>query len=287
MTAPLDPRRFPYRDDIAADFLEGRVDAARYVAGSVHHVAAGNTAIRGKPDPASFATSEALHGEIFAVYDRDGEWCWGQLETDGYVGWIRADDLAPGGMEPTHWVSVAHSLRFPEPELKTPPLMALSMNARVRVVSSTVTRGLDFAILEDGSAIPAGHLAPWGDFAEDHAAIALEFLNVPYLWGGRSSLGIDCSGLVQIALAACGHASPRDTDMQADELGEALPLPKSGADVRRGDFLFWPGHVAIGLGDGEMVHATGAFMMVVREEIDPALERMRATGTPLTGLRRV
>ena len=127
------------------------------------------------------------------------------------------------------------------------------------------------------------HLAPIGaGFETDAAGVALRFLGAPYLWGGRESLGLDCSGLVQQALAACGKACPRDTDMQAG-IGVAV----APGDLARGDLVFWKGHVGMMLDAERMVHANGHHMATVVEPLAEAIARIEAAGYgPPTAYRR-
>ncbi len=282
-----DRRIIAARADLAAAHLRGSVDADRYVEGTPRRVQAAAAALRPEPDPAVSIDTELLHGEAFTVYDRtDGGWAWGQSAIDDYVGWLKEDALYDQVSQPTHNVSVPRTFLYPSPELKAPPVAALSMMARVRVMDIVTIRDLDYAIVENGKAVVARHLRPIGEAADDYVAVAETFLTVPYLWGGRTGIGIDCSALVQVALAATGVKAPRDSDMQADGLGESLDINTPLEDLARGDLLFWPGHVAIAVGDSRMLHASGHHMMVVKEPLKPAVARIAGTGLTINALRR-
>ncbi|SDT89026.1 NlpC/P60 family protein [Stappia sp. ES.058] len=273
--ASLDRRVHPVRPDLAAESYRGRVPADRFAPGVAMRVAADSVAVRPAPDPARSIDTEALHGEIVTVYEMRGDgWAWGQLETDDYVGYLPADALGPAGAQPTHRVAALRSYRYPEAELKCPPLGLLSMGARVRVTGQATTRGLAFALLEDGSAMVARHLVPLAHRAADWVGVAEAFLGTPYLWGGRTSLGLDCSALIQLAAAAGGLNIPRDTDMQEREAGEQLDITAGLPALARGDLVFWKGHVGIAQGGGTLLHANGHTMSVASEPLAPAVERI-------------
>jgi len=278
--ARLDPRITPARGDIAAAFLRGQVTAARYVEGEIFAVIAPQAPLRRAPRPDVALDTEALYGEHITVYDRteDG-WAWGQLEQDGYVGWIPEAALARPGPMPTHKVAALRTLIFPGPSIKVPPLEMLPFGAMLAVE----TLAPPFAALAAGGHVPLVHLVPVSHTEADPVAVAERLLGAPYLWGGRSSLGLDCSALVQTALTACGISCPRDSDMQEAALGVTIGLK----DIRRGDLLFWPGHVAMARDTMTMIHANAFHMAVAIEPIEAALARIAATGSTLSSVRRV
>uniref|UniRef100_UPI003BA920A3 C40 family peptidase n=1 Tax=Stappia sp. TaxID=1870903 RepID=UPI003BA920A3 len=288
--ADLDRRRHPVRTDLAARAYEGRVDVPRFADGTLMHVTADLVDIRPVPDPCRSIDSQAIFGEQVTVFEvsEDG-WAWGQLGTDGYVGYMPYSALGDTGETPTHRVTALRSYRYPSPELKSPPLGLLSLGARVAVIGETVVRGLTYALLADGSAMVARHLAPLGARVDDWVSVAEMFLGTPYLWGGRSSLGLDCSALIQLAAAEAGILVPRDSDMQAGETGDALPLEDfSKGNRRRGDLLFWKGHVGVLLSPDELLHANGHTMSVAREPVAEALSRIsKVEWGALTGWRRL
>ena len=163
--------------------------------------------------------TEALKGERVTIYDINAEgWAWGQLVDDGYVGWLPANALALAGVPPTHKVAALRTLVFPSSSIKLPPIESLPLGAQV-----AVARFADrMAVTTSGAFLPAVHLVPIESYEPDFVAVAERFLGAPYLWGGKTVLGIDCSGLVQVALTACGISCPRDSDMQEAALGAAL-----------------------------------------------------------------
>jgi hypothetical protein len=240
--------------------------------------------VRRNPAPDAALDTEALRGERVAVEETTPEgWCRGRLEADGYAGWLPANALAPPGPQPTHKVAVPRTLVFPGPSIKLPPIEGLSLGCRLAIARIAAP----FAITHSGGYVPARHLATIDWVAPDPVAVAEEFLHVPYLWGGKTSLGLDCSALVQIALAACGVPCPRDSHMQEAALGVALPPARGLADLRRGDLLFWKGHVAIARDHATLIHANAFHMAVAIEPIGEALARIEAGGSALTSVRRL
>lgn len=275
MSAP-DRRTTPWRPDLAAAHLRGSMDAERFVQGEAALVTAAITPLRREPRPDHSLDTELLFGEALTVYERRGEWAWVQNAADDYVGWMPAADLGPAGPAPTHRVSVLRSFRYPRPELRAPAMACLSLGSRVTVTGEVVNRGTRYALLADGSALIAGHLTPVQTPAADWVAVAESFLGTPYLWGGRSSIGLDCSALVQLALAEAGIGCPRDSDMQERDLGVALDTAAVPSGLRRGDLVFWKGHVGIMRDGGTLLHANGHTMQVSAEPIAGAVARIAA-----------
>jgi cell wall-associated NlpC family hydrolase len=283
LPAGLDPRTTPARPDLAAAHLKGKVEAARFVQGTAMCVVAPAAPLRREPHPDARLDTEALHGERVTVYDTTREgWAWGQLELDGYVGWLPAEALGKERASPTHRVVAPRTLVFPAADIKRPPLAALPFASRIAVVR----REGDFAVTDASGYVPAVHLATADSTEPDFVAVAQRFLGAPYLWGGRSSLGFDCSGLVQIALQAAGHACPRDSDMQA-AVGEAVPFDGRPETLRRGDLVCWTGHIGIVSAPGRLLHANAHHMAVAEEPLAEAVARIARAGSPVTTVRRV
>ena len=281
--ADPDPRIHPYRADLAAAYLRGTIAAPRYATGALRTVEAGSTALRHAPDDYAGLDTELLFGETVTVYDEDGTWSWLQSETDGYVGYAWSDALGPLLGPPTHRVAVLRSFLFPEPDLKTPPCRLVSLNAALRVT------GVDgaYSRLSDGSWIYSAHMAAADSYEDDHAAVALRFLGTPYLWGGRTSVGLDCSALVQLSLARCGTSVRRDTDMQAATIGTAVEYTGDEDALQRGDLVFWRGHVGIWIDRENFVHANATDMMVAAGPLSEIASRIETGGGgPITTVRR-
>ena len=228
--------------------------------------------------------TEALKGERVAIYDMDAEgWAWGQLAADNYVGWLPLIALALAGAPPTHKVAVPRTLAFPGASIKLPPIEALPFGAKL-VIVRTQDR---MAMTQTGAHVPAAHLKPVGEYESDFVAVAERFLDVPYLWGGKTALGLDCSGLVQIALSACGIACPRDSDMQEAAFGTLVQERPDDLGLARGDLVFWQGHVAIVRDETTLLHANAYHMAVAIESIAEAIARIGAAGSEITSVRRI
>jgi cell wall-associated NlpC family hydrolase len=284
---PLDPRLHAYRPDLADVVLKGKVTAARFVSGQAMRVSAPLAPVRRQPSDSAPLDTEALRGEAVTVFETNADgWAWVQLAGDRYVGWVPQGALAERGPEPTHKVSALRTFIFPNPDIKAPPLAGLPLGACVAVTGEAEDRNAKYFLVEPQGAIVKQHLVPLDHAASDWTAIAERFVGVPYLWGGKSSLGIDCSGLVQVSLAACGIAAPRDSDLQAASIGEALPLTDGLPTVRRGDFVFWPGHVAIARDEATVVHAAGYMLEVVAEPLENLVERQLRRNLPVSAIRR-
>ncbi len=237
----FDRRLTPARPDLAAAHLRGSVAAGRYVEGRLMHVVAELADLRPLPSPEASIDTQALYGEELTLYDAEEGWAWVQLKRDSYVGYLSMEALAEGPCAATHRLKVNRSFVYPGANMKLPVMRALPLNAALQVVAEDG----DFLRLAEGGFIFAAHAAPLHDYEKDFVAVAERLINVPYLWGGKSGLGLDCSGLVQVALAAAGQAAPRDTDLQEKNLGTDLAFDETLTGLKRGDVVFWKGHVGI------------------------------------------
>ncbi|WP_047460787.1 NlpC/P60 family protein [Rhizobium rhizogenes] len=280
----LDRRLNAYRPDLAEASLRGQVEAERFVEGSKAQVVVPVVALRPQPDLARGIDTELLLGEDVTVFERKDGWAWVKAVSDGYVGYLPEDTIRQGLSAPTHVVVPQRTFLYPVPELRKPYTDVLSMGSRVRVTDTAEARGNHYVVLEDGTAIFAKHVQPIGyNDGGDYVEIAAKFMETPYLWGGRSGLGVDCSSLIQLALLMTGRAAPRDSDMQAAGLGE----PITREELRRGDFVFWKGHAAVMEDPETIIHANGHTMTVARENFAAAVERIGWLYEQPTGFRRL
>jgi len=277
----LDPRLNAYRPDLARASLAGKAIAERYVKGSLRRVGVATLGMYGRPRGEGPMVSEALRGEDFLILDVAGHWVWGQLVRDDYVGYVLASHLEPIETAPTHRVSVPSSLIFSAPDLKSAVMGPLWLNSPVSVAG---IKGA-WSALAGGGFVFTRHLAGLDEHAPDFVAVAEQFLNVPYLWGGRTFRGLDCSGLVQTAMQAAGRACPRDSDMMEASLGTALPADDLKA-LRRGDLVFWKRHIGIMVDEKRLLHANAHHLRVVIEPLAEAVARIAAAGSPVTSIRR-
>ena len=282
MTAPFDKRLTPARPDLAADYLRGQVQAQAYLPGCEMHVVDETLPLFPQPNREGPIDTHGLFGETVVVYEIDEEgWAWGQLTSDGYVGYLPAEGLREVGVTPNRKVIAPRTLVYPGPSMKLPTWGALPLGALVAVAQESG----DFAEVPGLGFVWRAHLAGLDHAEPDFVAVAERFLHAPYLWGGKTSCGLDCSGLIQIALHASGVAAPRDTDMMEKALGAPIDM---ATGLRRGDIIFWKGHVGVMQDAETLLHANGHHMLVVSEPLAVARERIVAkTGADVTSVRRL
>lgn len=289
----LDPRLNAFRADLADVRLKGMVEAPRFIAGTIRRVTANAAPMKRTPRADAPLDSEILRGEIFTVFEDAAEgWSWGQLETDAYVGYVPTDALGALAPEPTHRIAALRTFIYSGPDMKLPVQGVLSLGAELALSRESTTRNTPYRELAGGEGWVVAIVAEPASAprANDFVAVAERFVNVPYLWGGRTSLGLDCSALVQRSLLETGRSAPRDTDLQERALGAAVDGGVE-APLRRGDLVFWGGHHAGHVGimiDGEyLLHANGHHMAVVIEPLAEVIVRIgRKTSQP-TSVKRL
>ncbi len=278
-----DPRLMPARPDLAAKYLEGKIAAARFVSGEEFEVIEALAPLREAPSSNAALLTQALKGERVTVYDRNGEgFAWGQLSSDGYVGWLPDRVLIKPAAAPTHKITSLRTFAFPGPSIKLTPADTLVMGDLVTVVREDGA----FAVTREGWYLPRQHVGIIDGYESDFVAVAERFGGTPYLWGGKSGFGIDCSGLVQLSLNAAGTGCPRDSDMQQDALGRVLTTAES-RKLQRGDLIFWQGHVAIARDADTIVHANAHHMATVIENTSEAIARIKAAGSEIAAIKRL
>lgn len=274
-----DPRLTPANGRVAHVSLRGQVAADAFVEGEPMQV-------WGEPflldAPEGRRDRQRLHGDAVRVLERRDGWAFVRSEKDAYCGYLPEAALrAPG--EATHRVAVRQTHLYPAPEFKQPPIAALSMSARLRVVEEEEP----WARVDtpEGEAfVPTIHICSLDRVAGDMVTLSEAYLGTPYLWGGNGAGGIDCSGLVQVACHMANIACPGDSDQQMRAVGKDVPI---GSQLLRGDLLFWEGHVAIALDEGTIIHANAHHMAVVTEDFAEACRRIEAAGGgPVTAHRR-
>lgn len=278
----LDPRLHAYRPDLADVSLSGRVEASRFVEPRLMQVIEPIVTVHRAPRFDAMQLTQALFGEVVKLFHEEEGWAWVQLARDGYVGYVNGNALSPDVVAPTHRVAVPSTFMYPEANLKTLPVLPLTLNAQLTVIAEAGA----FSQISNGRFVFTAHLKSLNDFERDFVSVAEMFRHTPYYWGGKSVHGLDCSGLVQLALEACGSPALRDSDMQETSLGEEL-LVNDLDSLRRGDLVFWNGHVGIMTDERMLLHANGHHMMVAAEPLKDAVDRIAARYGQLTCIRRL
>lgn len=278
VSSDLDPRLNAFRDDLADIRLKGRVEAPRFVPGTLSRVKSHFVDVHAEPDAKSGLQTQFLHGHDVLVFDDNSGsgWLWVQGQTDGYVGYVLREHLQPveGGEinETTHMVSVPRTFVYREADLKSPRCGYRSIGSKLTIVGHQTVRGTDYAMLESGGAVIDAHLVKLGDWLDDPVAVAGMLMHTPYLWGGCSGFGVDCSGLVSLAHMLCGRQVLRDSDMQAESLGR--PITKGVDRLQRGDLVFWKAHVGMMADEENLLHSNGKSMDVRLEPLADAIRRI-------------
>jgi len=283
----LDPRTTPAKPNLAAEHLRGRVTAARYTPGITLEIVVPKTGLLREPNAGARLESELLFGERFIAYELDEHFTWGQAVHDSYVGYVAAGALAAAAAVATHRVAVTQSRAYAEPSGKAFSPYALSLGSKLAVAHD---RGRFVEVAQPSGPnlfVPFSHVKPVGEPSLDYVAVAEMFLGVPYLWGGRSSAGLDCSALVQLALAETGINAPRDSDQQREALGEPIGGAEALVHMQGGDLVFWESHVAIALDERRIIHANALAMAVSIDEAAPFARAVEASDGPVIAVKRL
>ncbi len=266
----LDRRLHAFRPDLADERLRGQVEAERFVAGRKVTIRQPVVDLKPRPSAGAGMDTQMLMGDPALVFEQRDGWAWIQSARDGYVGYVPTGTIRFGHEAPTHRVSVPRTFLYSRPDMKTPVLDALSMGCHLRVAGEETVRGTIYAALAGGRFVVSQHLQAVENMASDYVSVAEVMVGTPYLWGGASAFGVDCSGIISLAMRMTGRDVPRDSDMQAERLGEAIARD----DLRRGDLVFWKGHVGIMTDGKTLLHANGHTMDVAREPLDDAIRRI-------------
>ncbi|QPC86560.1 peptidase P60 [Mesorhizobium sp. NBSH29] len=282
-----DKRLHAFRDDLADERLRGSVAASKFVAGRPARIGTAVADLRRAPRPDAGLDTQLLCGEDVIIFEETEGWAWVQAVRDGYVGYVADKALGASTGATSHIVHVPRTFIYPGPDMKLPRTGHLSIGSRVAIAGEAETRGTRFGLLPSGEAVVLSHLRSVGEQNSDFVSVAETLLNTPYLWGGVTGFGIDCSGLVQLSMHMAGHAVLRDTDMQSTTIGTPIDPGTNYEHLKRGDLVFWQGHVAI-LTDAEnILHASGHSMQVSREPLRDAVERISYLYKLPTGFRRL
>lgn len=258
-----DRRRLPWNGTHALDHLRGQVEAAAFTAGTPASIIAPSAPLCAAPNEG--LSKDLIYGEPVRVIQRGEAHSFVQSERDGYVGYTATAALGPAA-QPTHRITARASHAYDRADFKSSARAMLSFGS---LVTQTDQQGR-FAQTELGF-VPLQHLHPISQTGLDPVALAEQFLGTPYLWGGNTAWGIDCSGLVQAVLQAVGLNCPRDSDMIREEFGTLLD---EGTPKQRGDVILWQGHVGILRDEHTLLHANAFHMVVASEPLEAAISRI-------------
>lgn len=302
---PLDPRLHAFRPDLADVRLGGKVDAEVFVDGVPGRVLKPIVNVKGVASIEANTEHQFLFGDEVFIFDETEGMSWVQSKLDGYVGYVESNNIERLGTKSaktlaTHMICVPMTFCYPNAELRAPPVRALSIGSRVNVNFLETSRGTQYARLEDvrledgglegGGWVIEKHLRKIDNHALDYVKVCELLLNIPYLWGGASGLGVDCSSLVQLSMRLCGSNVLRDSDMQAASLGKEIEPGNNLENLKRGDLIFWRGHVAVHKGNvhqiPHIIHASGHTMCVTIEPLHEAIERIGYLYEKPIGFRR-
>ncbi|WP_455475990.1 C40 family peptidase [Bartonella sp. B17] len=280
-----DPRLCAFRSDLADQHLEKETVAQRFVQGKRKRINVPVAELFKENNKKSERQTECLLGEELLIFEQKELLSWGQSLKDGYVGYIDTTVLCTSTIEQTHIVSVPRTFQYLQADLRGSVEYALSIGSKVTVVDEIEVRGTKYSILENGRAIVSHHLSPIGCVYEDYVTVAEALIHTPYLWGGVSGFGIDCSGLVQLSMMLAGKMVLRDADMQEKTIGKELT---DNDKLQRGDLIFWKDHVAIMIDHENIIHANGFSLDVMVELLEDAVVRIaKKDGYPIAKRRPI
>lgn len=283
----LDHRLHAYKDGLADKRLQDRVEAPAFVDGTLKQVTIAVAPMYRRGSEEAAIDSEVLFGETLRVFEERDGWAWCQADVDDYVGYVPSSALSETIHVATHRVTALLTPLYPKAELRRPPVQRLSFGSRVAIVGTETVRDLDYVVLADGSAIAASHVLPIAESIKtDFVSVCERFIGLPYVWAGRSSLGVDCSGLLQLAMMMTGPCPLRDSDMQEMSIGSELDLSNGLPNLQRGDLIFWKGHVGVASDPDTVLHASGRTMTVLEDPLVEMVERLEGKGLPVTTVRR-
>ena len=278
----LDKAINAYRADIAAQKLYGKVQSEKFVESVLYQIKTPIAQLRNAPNPMAEHATQALLGELIDVYEIKDGFAWGQLKRDDYVGYIAISDISQEIQTPTHKVCAMRTNAYDGAKVQAQIIHNLPFGA---LVLPTDRRENGFVWCEGIGFVFENHICPIESAFEDPVALAEQMLGTPYVWGGNSPLGIDCSGLVQTCYGACGIELPRDARLQ-EARGQNLEINDDLSGLRRGDLVFWRGHVAIMMDEANIIHATSFTMMVSIEPLKVARTRIDKLGIPIRSIKR-
>ena len=274
----FDTRITPIRRDLASTAYKAIVKRKKYVTAKLATVKSAFTPLYS--NKGSKLSTQLLYGEECDVFETKNGWSWIQSRRDNYVGYTPTINLTRKIYKPNSKVISLRTVIYTKPDIKSVTKGYLSFNSLVEVIK---IKG-KYSLIKNLGWCPSLDLVKIKSSKFNHIDLSKQYLDTPYLWGGRDSMGIDCSGLVQNLHQINNRPFPRDTDMQEMFVTNEVKYEK---DLKAGDLVFWKGHVAMMIDNSNIIHANAFHMKTAIEPLSTAKKRILKSNGKIKKLGRL